>query len=91
RMYIGQVLDIYKKGQNSRHGSVHEATELSGLSYLSLRVFLPLRLPAMKNSDSDSGSDDEDASYPQFLCQLAGCKFHLHTHALVANMLYHLG
>lgn len=42
RMYIGQVLDIYKKVQNSRHGSVGEAHSLLGLSYLSLRVFLPI-------------------------------------------------
>ncbi|KAJ3804237.1 hypothetical protein F5876DRAFT_70806, partial [Lentinula aff. lateritia] len=49
RIYIGQVLNIYKKGQNSRHGSVATVTDLSGRS------------------------------------------FHLHTHAPIANVLYHLG
>ncbi|KAJ3851678.1 hypothetical protein EV368DRAFT_83283 [Lentinula lateritia] len=93
RIYIGQVLDIYKKGQNSRHGSVATATDLSGLSYLSLRVFLPLGLPiddSSENSD-ESGSDDEAASCPQFSCHTPGRSFHLHTHAPIANVLYHLG
>ncbi|KAJ4480786.1 hypothetical protein C8R41DRAFT_771229 [Lentinula lateritia] len=98
-IYIGQVLDIYKKGQNSRHGSVATATDLSGLSYLSLRVFLPLGLPIVssiihddssENSD-ESGSDDEAASCPQFSCHTPGRSFHLHTHAPIANVLYHLG
>ncbi|KAJ3766604.1 hypothetical protein FB446DRAFT_757584 [Lentinula raphanica] len=51
RMYIGQVLDIYKKGQSSRYGSVNKATEINGLSFLSLRVFLPL-IAASGNGES---------------------------------------
>lgn len=42
RFYIGEVLDIYKKGQNSRYGSVERQSTLNGLAYLALRVFLPL-------------------------------------------------
>lgn len=42
RNYIGQVLDIYRRGSGSRHGSILESATISGLSYLSLRVFLVL-------------------------------------------------
>lgn len=41
RMYVGQVLDLYKH-VSRRHGSVDQATSTSGLSYISLRVYLPL-------------------------------------------------
>ncbi|OBZ75378.1 hypothetical protein A0H81_04106, partial [Grifola frondosa] len=40
-MYIGEILDLYKK-VSRRHGSVKEVASYSGLSYFSLRVFLPL-------------------------------------------------
>lgn len=42
RFYIGQVLDIYKKGQSSRYGSVERQNTLDGLAYISLRVYLAL-------------------------------------------------
>ncbi|KAJ3727641.1 hypothetical protein C8R42DRAFT_620753 [Lentinula raphanica] len=96
RMYIGQVLDIYKKGQSSRYGSVNKATEISGLSFLSLRVFLPLVTASDDGDTSGSGSgsdtDEEDAPIPHFSCLGSGRKrFHLHTHAPIADVLYHLG
>lgn len=42
RFYIGEILDVYKKGTNSRYGSIEDSSTASGLSYLSLRVYLPL-------------------------------------------------
>jgi hypothetical protein len=47
RFYIGEVLDVYKKGASSRYGSVPGATSISGLAYLSLRVYLPLTTVCM--------------------------------------------
>jgi hypothetical protein len=43
RTYIGEVLDIYKKLASGRHGSLKDANTPNNLSYLSLRVFLPLQ------------------------------------------------
>ena len=43
RTYIGEVLDMLRKAANtSRYGSVESASTVSGISSLSLRVFLPL-------------------------------------------------
>lgn len=42
RYYIGEVLDIYKKSSSSRYGSILSSLTLEGLSWLSLRVYLPL-------------------------------------------------
>ena len=46
RFYIGEVLNLYKRGirNNSRYGSIEKATSVGELSWLSLRVFLPLQL-----------------------------------------------
>jgi hypothetical protein len=44
RTYIGEVLDIYKKLASGRHGSLKDANTANDLSYLSLRVFLPLKI-----------------------------------------------
>ena len=44
RFYIGEVLDMYKKGASKRHCSIDIATSTVALSYLSLRVFLPVTL-----------------------------------------------
>ncbi|KAF9526823.1 hypothetical protein CPB83DRAFT_837122 [Crepidotus variabilis] len=86
RFYIGEVLDIYKKGQS--------------LSWLSLRVYLELGLGEINTSseESDSHSTSEDSldessdDMPDFLCiGSAKMKYHLHTHAPVDNVLYHPG
>jgi hypothetical protein len=42
RFYIGEIMDVFKKGANSRYGSVPGATSVSGLAYLSVRVYLKL-------------------------------------------------
>ena len=44
RFYVGQVLDLYKRGSSSRHGSVDNLSSVQGLSWVSLRVFLPLAM-----------------------------------------------
>jgi hypothetical protein len=43
-MYISEILDIYKKGNNSKYGSLEFATNASSLSFLVLWVYLPLQL-----------------------------------------------
>lgn len=43
RFYIGEVLDLYTKGAG-RHCSVETVTNAGELSFLSLRVYLPLNL-----------------------------------------------
>ena len=42
--YIGQILDLYKRGANSRYGSVDGLQSVQALSWISLRVFLPLQI-----------------------------------------------
>ncbi|KAH7917290.1 hypothetical protein BV22DRAFT_994252, partial [Leucogyrophana mollusca] len=88
-MYVGEVLDLYKKGKN-RHGSVRSATNVTGLSYLSLRVYLGLGSSMVACSSDDEDDDDgADSAVPAFSRQFKS--FELHTHALAAQMLYHLG
>lgn len=48
RFYIGEVLDIYKQAAGSRYGSVEDATAASGLSYLALKVYLPLQVQQVR-------------------------------------------
>ena len=42
-MYIGKFLDIYKKGNNSKHRS-HEFATSASLSFMGVHVYLPLHL-----------------------------------------------
>jgi hypothetical protein len=42
RMFIGEVLDLYKTASGNRYGSVISANSVAELKYLSVRVFLPL-------------------------------------------------
>lgn len=42
RFYFGEILDVIKKGANGRYGSLPSSPSISGLSFLSLRVYLPL-------------------------------------------------
>ena len=44
RFYIGEVLDIYKKGASKQHCSIDTAISTIGLLYLSLCVYLPMTL-----------------------------------------------
>ncbi|KAG1782033.1 hypothetical protein EV702DRAFT_1192691 [Suillus placidus] len=56
RMYIGEVLDLYEKG-NNRHGSVLSTNNIAELSYLSLRVYRALDATHDDTSDEDSSPD----------------------------------
>ena len=49
RFYVGEVLDIYNQAASSRYGSVDDATSASSLSYLALRVYLPLQVQTVSN------------------------------------------
>jgi len=42
RHFIGEVLNVYKKGSSSRYNSITSTSSDSELSYISLRVHLPL-------------------------------------------------
>ncbi|KAJ7491545.1 hypothetical protein B0H11DRAFT_1911801 [Mycena galericulata] len=57
RMYIGEVLDIFKKGSNGRYGSIESAASTSEIHAFSLRVYLPLQTMISLNGDE---SDEED-------------------------------
>ena len=37
RFYVGEVLDVYKKGASNRYGSLDFVDSVAGLAYLSLR------------------------------------------------------
>ncbi|KAK6992340.1 hypothetical protein R3P38DRAFT_2496097, partial [Favolaschia claudopus] len=42
QFYIGEILDVIKKGANGRYGSLQSSASPSGLAFLSLKVYLPL-------------------------------------------------
>lgn len=42
--YVGEVLDLSLKGSSGRYGSTPSATSFAALSFLSLRVYLPLSI-----------------------------------------------
>ncbi|KAJ2965538.1 hypothetical protein NUW54_g14085 [Trametes sanguinea] len=101
RTYLGEVLDIYKK-MNHRHGSLDVATSAVGLSYLSLRVYLPLSTSGVQSEGSTEAAspdeDEDDYDYhdtdaaslaPPFSCR----SYHadIHAHAPAEQLLYHLG
>ncbi|KAJ3502810.1 hypothetical protein NLJ89_g8719 [Agrocybe chaxingu] len=93
--YIGEVLDIYKRGTSGRYGSVTTASSIQGLAWLSLRVYLPLAMtinPNGENAEDDDNDDDEVGQpTPDFICTIGNHKFHLHTHAAIGQLIYHLG
>ena len=64
--------------------------ELSFVHESVAKVFDLRELLSKKNENSDSDRDENDDEIPQISCQIMGYKYHLHTHAPVANVLYHL-
>ncbi|KAJ3002779.1 hypothetical protein NUW54_g5663 [Trametes sanguinea] len=92
RTYIGEVLDVYKM-ISRRHGSVDVATSVSGLSYLSLRVYLPLTIDDSAASGDDTRSSDEEDTNDvlHFSCRPRNSTVEIHTHAPVDHLLYNLG
>ncbi|KAG6871916.1 hypothetical protein C0992_010163, partial [Termitomyces sp. T32_za158] len=91
RTYIGQVLDMYKKGESSRYGSIDSSTSLEGLSWLSLRIYLPLTVDAVLTNSDEESDAGIDTTGTEFTCTVNGKKFHLHTHAPINNAILNLG
>ncbi|KAG6908109.1 hypothetical protein DXG01_006147 [Tephrocybe rancida] len=79
--YIGEILDIYKKGASGHYGSVTNVANASSLQAISVRVYLPLGIA--------SASDDEIDDSPIFSCSHG--QYHLHTYAHIDTLIYHLG
>ncbi|KAF9548288.1 hypothetical protein CPC08DRAFT_729533 [Agrocybe pediades] len=90
RYYIGQILDIYKRGSSSRYGSIASTDNLQSIAFLSLRVFLALQVQA-DDSDEESDSEHDDKLAPDFSSIGGAHKYHLHTHAPSSTVVYHLG
>jgi hypothetical protein len=109
RFYVGEVLDIYQKGSNNRYGSVAKAINVTELSFLSLRVFLPLTVVSVvsvlkttvfhaldlqglfNDNDIDVDEPDSNTLVPQPIFAEHFRQAHLHTHAPVSHIVYHLG
>ncbi|KAJ3003668.1 hypothetical protein NUW54_g5184 [Trametes sanguinea] len=92
RMYVGEVLDLYKP-VSRRHGSIDSATSAAGLSYLSLRVYLPLTLNTAPSDGEEASSEDEHYAEadeaPLFSCRYNSVD--IFTHAFADHLLYNLG
>ncbi|KAJ7147344.1 hypothetical protein C8R46DRAFT_1359850 [Mycena filopes] len=92
RFYIGEILNVYKKGANSRYGSVSSPTSISNLSFLALRVYLPLTGNAEDSDGEDSDQEDpDDVAVPLFSCYFKNYQIRLHTHAHIDHLLFNLG
>ncbi|KIY61999.1 hypothetical protein CYLTODRAFT_459371 [Cylindrobasidium torrendii FP15055 ss-10] len=91
RFYIGEVLDMYRKGNSGRYDSLRTTNSLSNLKYLSLRVYLPLSMDHGRESEDEDEDCDPSSAYPQFSYQYKKVYGYLHTHAYATNILYHLG
>ncbi|OBZ76952.1 hypothetical protein A0H81_03401 [Grifola frondosa] len=74
---------------SGRHGSIKDSPTCSGISYLSLRVYLPLTVDT-GNHDSDKDEDAECDDEPlHFSCHSHASD--LFTHASAKDLLYNLG
>ncbi|KAJ7079837.1 hypothetical protein C8R44DRAFT_534693, partial [Mycena epipterygia] len=93
RFYIGEIQDILKKGANSRYGSLRSSGSVSGLAFLSVRVYLPLGGGSDSGSESDSEDDQEtgDSTVPLFSCHYKGRRTRLSTHAKIDHLIFNLG
>ncbi|KAG6874837.1 hypothetical protein C0992_006337 [Termitomyces sp. T32_za158] len=81
RMYIGEILDMYKKTASGRYGSVANIGSATSLQAISVRVYLPLTMATT--------CDDEEDEAPIFSCSHG--QFHLHMYAPIDSLLYRLG
>jgi len=68
RFYIGEIMDVFKKGAHGRHASVPSSTSISSLSFLSLRVYLPLTTGGEDDDEDDQESADLVRVAPLFSC-----------------------
>ncbi|KAJ6623710.1 hypothetical protein B0H10DRAFT_1786047 [Mycena sp. CBHHK59/15] len=89
RFYVGEILDVYKKEANSRHGSMPNATSTSGLSYLSLRVYLPLIIVIFLFNPFHVPVEPEETRAPLFSCHEQNSR--IHTHTKIEHLVFHLG
>ncbi|KAJ7194862.1 hypothetical protein GGX14DRAFT_359779 [Mycena pura] len=92
RFYIGEILDVYKKGASSRYGSIEDSQTASGLSYLSLRVYLALGTGVTTNATAEVEDDDRPADEivaPLFSSHERSA--HIYTHARSEHLIFHLG
>ncbi|KAJ7215860.1 hypothetical protein GGX14DRAFT_606774 [Mycena pura] len=89
RWYIGEILDVYKRGASSRYGSVRNPTSTSGLAYLSVRVYLALTSTPPAADDEDEESDDNLSDAPTFSHRYKHME--LYTHAKIEHLLFNLG
>ncbi|KAJ6503931.1 hypothetical protein C8R45DRAFT_924266 [Mycena sanguinolenta] len=90
RFYIGEVLDVIKKGANGRYGSLQSSPTVSGLSFLSLRVYLPLTTGG-EDDDDDEDQESGDLVAPLFSCYHKHAGIRLSTHAKIEQLLFNLG
>ncbi|KAJ6593025.1 hypothetical protein B0H19DRAFT_918016, partial [Mycena capillaripes] len=90
RFCFGEIMDVSKKGANSRYGSVPGATSISGLAYLSVRVYLKLGTSTTRY-DSDDERPVKAVAAPLFSCYHDGSQIRLHTHAKVEHLLFNMG
>ncbi|KAF8178416.1 hypothetical protein K438DRAFT_1978042 [Mycena galopus ATCC 62051] len=92
RMYIGEVIDIFKKGSSGHYCSIELATTTSEIEALSLRVYLPLQtiIPNLEEPSDHEEDDDDDLNISKFSCVAIGAKYHLHTYAPIQMLVYHL-
>ncbi|KAF7972503.1 hypothetical protein HWV62_17876 [Athelia sp. TMB] len=90
RLYIGEVLDMYKTASRSRYGSVKTAGSVEELKYLSVRAYLSLTVESYALDDDEAeDSDSADAHSPKlFTCRHRETE--IHTHTLAEHVLYHL-
>ncbi|KAJ7601957.1 hypothetical protein DFH06DRAFT_1399828, partial [Mycena polygramma] len=92
RFYIGEILDVYKKGASSRYGSIEDSQTASGLSYLSLRVYLALGTGGITDATAEVEDDDRPADKivaPLFSCHDRSAQ--IYTHARTEHLIFHLG
>ncbi|KAF8200490.1 hypothetical protein K438DRAFT_2110609 [Mycena galopus ATCC 62051] len=90
QFYISEVLDVIKKGANGRYGSLASSPSISGLSFLSLRVYLPLTTGGEDEDDEDD-QESADLVAPLFSCYHRNSRIRLSTHAKIDHVLFNLG
>ncbi|KAJ6483066.1 hypothetical protein DFH09DRAFT_949921 [Mycena vulgaris] len=81
RFYIGEILDVYKKGASSRYGSVRNPMTTSSLAYISGSLG--------EESDDEDDRHPADIDAPVFSCRHR--IFQIYTHAKIDQLLFNLG
>ncbi|KAJ7877550.1 hypothetical protein B0H14DRAFT_3782694, partial [Mycena olivaceomarginata] len=105
RFYIGEIMDVFRKGANSRHASVPGSPSISGLSYLSQGEVSSQSYYNPKNDDElqtaqdqildDYDSDQETSSAdliaPLFSCYHRHFRVPLSSHAKIDHLVFNFG